>query len=98
VHTGPYAEAFAFCGGDMRRSQLVDALGLVADAGQQIAGLGMRFNAGHALNYHNVHPIAALAGIEELHIGHAIVSRAIYTGLRNAVQEMKTIMVDSARR
>ena len=52
----------------------------------------MRFNAGHALNYHNVGPIAALPGIEELHIGHAIVSRAVYMGMREAVFEMKRLM------
>jgi pyridoxine 5-phosphate synthase len=47
--------------------------------------LGMRFNAGHALNYFNVQPVAQLAGIRELHIGHAIISRAIFVGLREAV-------------
>jgi pyridoxine 5-phosphate synthase len=52
----------------------------------------MRFNAGHALNYHNVEPIAALPGLEELHIGHAIVSRAVYVGLRRAVAEMKALI------
>ena len=56
----------------------------------------MRFNAGHALNYHNVQPIAALEGIAELHIGHAIVSRAIFDGLREAVAEMKRLMVEAA--
>ncbi|MBL4591149.1 MAG: pyridoxine 5'-phosphate synthase [Phycisphaerales bacterium] len=95
VHTGPYAEAFARCGGDMRRDELANALGNVASAGKQIRDSGMRFNAGHALNYHNVHPIAALVGIEELHIGHAIVSRAIYTGLRSAVADMKSILCSS---
>jgi pyridoxine 5-phosphate synthase len=52
----------------------------------------MRFNAGHALNYYNVQPVAKLAGIRELHIGHAIVSRAIFVGLREAVREMKALM------
>jgi pyridoxine 5-phosphate synthase len=53
----------------------------------------MRFNAGHALNYANVEPIAALAGVRELHIGHAIVSRAVFVGMREAVREMKELMV-----
>lgn len=97
VHTGPYAEVFRDCGGDMRRDELRGALADVASAGERIRALGMRFNAGHALNYHNVHPIAGLEGIEELHIGHAIVSRAVYTGLRGAVHEMKSIMIDSSR-
>jgi pyridoxine 5-phosphate synthase len=52
----------------------------------------MRFNAGHALNYFNVQPVAALPGIRELHIGHAIVSRAIFVGMRDAVAEMKRLM------
>lgn len=96
IHTGPYAELFAQCGGDLRRSELKGALAQVADAGRQIQSLGMRFNAGHALNYHNVGPIAGLHGIEELHIGHAIVSRSVYVGVRAAVAEMKRLMVEHA--
>jgi len=97
VHTGPYAHAWANCGGDFRRAELAQALKAVAESGVEIASRGMRFNAGHALNYHNVGPIAALPGVEELHIGHAIVSRSIYTGFREAVAEMKRLMVQSAR-
>ena len=51
----------------------------------------MRFNAGHALNYFNVLPVAALPGVRELHIGHAIVSRALFIGMREAVREMKAL-------
>jgi pyridoxine 5-phosphate synthase len=58
----------------------------------------MRFNAGHALNYVNVEPVAQLSGIRELHIGHAIVSRAVFVGIRNAVREMKTLIVGAATR
>lgn len=97
VHTGPYAQAWMSCGGDFRRTELTEALEDVAKAGREITSRGMRFNAGHALNYHNVGPIAALPGVEELHIGHAIVSRSIYTGFREAVAEMKRLMVQSAR-
>ena len=96
VHTGPYAAVFAATGGDRRRAELVRAIGEVEEAGRLIRGAGMRFNAGHALNYHNVGPIAGLAGIEELHIGHAIVSRGVYVGLRAAVSEMKRLMQASA--
>ncbi|MEO1008770.1 MAG: pyridoxine 5'-phosphate synthase [Planctomycetota bacterium] len=96
VHTGPYAHAFADCGGDFRRRELRDALDAIAAAGDAIRQRGMRFNAGHALNYHNVAPVAALPGIEELHIGHAIVSRAIYVGLRAAVADMKRLMTEAA--
>ena len=92
VHTGPFADAFSAAGGDERRPALRRAVGAVADAGSRIVSAGMRFNAGHALNYHNVGPIAALPDVSELHIGHAIVSRAIYVGLRRAVAEMKGVM------
>ncbi|MCL4741247.1 MAG: pyridoxine 5'-phosphate synthase [Phycisphaerales bacterium] len=98
VHTGPYAHAFADAGGDFRRSALRAELERVAHAGARIRHAGMRFNAGHALNYVNVGPIAALPGVEELHIGHAIVSRAIFVGLRNAVREMKALMTLHAAR
>jgi pyridoxine 5-phosphate synthase len=64
----------------------------IRKAGQAIRHLGMRFNAGHALNYYNIQPVAKLAGIRELHIGHAIVSRAVFVGLREAVREMKALM------
>ncbi|MEM8758121.1 MAG: pyridoxine 5'-phosphate synthase [Planctomycetota bacterium] len=96
VHTGPYAHAWSAEGGDFRRAALAAALGRVRTAGEQIRAAGMRFNAGHALNYHNVEPVAALEGIEELHIGHSIVSRAVYAGLREAVREMKAVMRSAA--
>jgi pyridoxine 5-phosphate synthase len=97
VHTGPYAHVFAACGGDFRRPELQRELQKVAASGAQIRAGGMRFNAGHALNYHNVQPVAALEQVEELHIGHAVVSRAIYIGLRQAVRQMKDLMLDAAR-
>ena len=56
----------------------------------------MRFNAGHALNYFNVQPVAALPGVRELHIGHAIVSRSVFVGLREAVRQMKALMREAA--
>ena len=68
----------------------------IRSAGAAIINNGMRFNAGHALNYFNVQPVAALPGIRELHIGHAIVSRAVFVGLREAVGEMKRLMRESA--
>lgn len=87
IHTGPYAHAFHVEGVLGRRTQV--ELAKVADAGAQVRAAGMLFNAGHALHYENVAPIAALAGVHELHIGHAIVSRSIFVGLRTAVAEMK---------
>lgn len=92
VHTGPYAHAFAEAGGDFRRGDLMEQWRSVAERGRMIRELGMRFNAGHALNYMNVGPIAGLEGVGELHIGHAIVSRAVFVGLREAVSTMKQAM------
>ncbi|MBY0261731.1 MAG: pyridoxine 5'-phosphate synthase, partial [Phycisphaerales bacterium] len=98
VHTGPYASAFAAAGGDFRRKALAAELDKVRAAGEHIRAAGLRFNAGHALNYHNVAPVAALMGVSELHIGHSIVSRAVFTGLREAVREMKHLMIAACRR
>ena len=92
IHTGPYAHAFYAKGRDAESPAVVAEVEKVRVAGNAIRSLGMRFNAGHALNYFNVQPIARLAGIRELHIGHAIVSRAVFIGLREAVAEMKRLM------
>ncbi|THF67570.1 pyridoxine 5'-phosphate synthase [Pseudothauera nasutitermitis] len=98
VHTGPYAHAFHAAGRDVDAPAVVAELRRVAVAGEAIRALGMRFNAGHALNYYNVQPIARLAGVRELHIGHSIVSRAVFVGLRAAVAEMKRLMREAAGR
>ncbi len=66
-----------------------------AGASISAATLGLKVNAGHGLHYTNVQPIAALEGIVELNIGHAIVAHAIFAGWDNAVREMKAIMVAS---
>ena len=92
VHTGPYAAVFHTQGRDAQAPAVVKEIEKIAKAGDRIRGLGMRFNAGHALNYFNVQPIAALDGVRELHIGHAIVSRAVLIGMREAVREMKQLM------
>ncbi|MBK9217960.1 MAG: pyridoxine 5'-phosphate synthase [Uliginosibacterium sp.] len=100
IHTGPYAEAFHTKGRDVRSPAVMAETDKIRSAGQAIVDLGMRFNAGHALNYFNVQPVAALPGVRELHIGHAIVSRAVFVGLREAVAEMKRLMreADAQRR
>jgi pyridoxine 5-phosphate synthase len=98
VHTGPYAHAFFNHGRDVQSPPVAAELNKVADAGRRIIAAGMRFNAGHALNYVNVAPIAALPGVRELHIGHAIISRAVFVGLRTAVAEMKDIMLRAANK
>lgn len=96
IHTGPYAEAFHEHGRDAESPVIAREIARVAAAGQLIRQAGMRFNAGHGLNYFNVQPIAALPGIRELHIGHAIVSRAIFVGMREAVATMKKLIRESA--
>jgi pyridoxine 5-phosphate synthase len=97
VHTGPYAHAFHSKGRDAESPAVVSELQKISTAGEQIRALGMRFNAGHALNYFNVEPVARLPGVRELHIGHAIVARAVFVGMREAVREMKTLMLQAAR-
>ena len=92
IHTGPYAHAFFNQGRDNESPAVLTELEKIRRAGAAIRAAGMRFNAGHALNYFNVQPVAALPGIRELHIGHAIVSRAIFVGMREAVAEMKRLM------
>lgn len=85
LHTGTYAEHK----GDAQARELTR----IADAAQYAASRGLVVNAGHGLHYHNVQPIAAIAEIVELNIGHAIVARAVFNGFANAVREMKRLML-----
>ena len=96
VHTGHYAHAFHSKGRDEESPAVVTELERIHAAGEAIRALGMRFNAGHALNYFNVQPVARLPGLRELHIGHAIVSRALFVGMREAVREMKRLITQAA--
>ena len=84
IHTGHYADAT----GDVQQQEYHRILQAVA-AGE---ACGLQVNAGHGLHYHNVAPIARIAPIRELNIGHAIVARAVFTGLQEAVREMKRLM------
>ena len=97
IHTGPYAHAFHSKGRDEESPAVVSELRKIQAAGELIRSHGMRFNAGHALNYFNVEPVARLPGVRELHIGHAIVSRAVFVGMRDAVREMKQLMLQATR-
>jgi pyridoxine 5-phosphate synthase len=97
VHTGPYAHAFHARGRDPESAAVRTELAKIRAAGDAIRQAGMRFNAGHALNYFNVQPVAALPGVRELHIGHAIVSRAVFVGMREAVRQMKALIREAAR-
>jgi pyridoxine 5-phosphate synthase len=96
IHTGPYAHAFHARGRDPESPAVVAELEKIRRAGEAIRAVGMRFNAGHALNYFNVQAVASLPGVRELHIGHAIVSRSVFVGLREAVREMKRLMREAA--
>ena len=98
VHTGPYAHAFHSRGRDAESAPVLEQLDILRRAGAAIRGHGMRFNAGHALNYFNVEPVASLPGVRELHIGHSIVSRAVFIGMREAVREMKALISHAALR
>jgi len=91
LHTGRYADA-------PTPGERGTELGRIELAVQQGLGLGLQVNAGHGLNYHNVQAIAAIPGIADLNIGHAIVARAVFTGLREAVQEMKRLMREAVAR
>ena len=92
IHTGPYAHAFHAKGRDPEGAAVVAELAKIRVAGDAVRAHGMRFNAGHALNYFNVQPVVALPGVRELHIGHAIVSRSVFVGLREAVRQMKALL------
>ena len=85
LHTGAYAGATT----DAGRDRELHALRAAAD---RVRAAGLRLNAGHGLNYHNVRPVAALPGVRELHIGHGIVSRAVLVGFERAVRQMKTLV------
>jgi pyridoxine 5-phosphate synthase len=85
LHTGAYADA----GGAAQARELER----LRRAAQLAARLGLEVHAGHGLNYQNVAPVAAIAEIVELNIGHAIVARALFDGLVAAVREMKALML-----
>ena len=97
IHTGPYAHSFHARGRDAQSAPVIAELAKIRDAGGRVRELGMRFNAGHALNYFNVQPVAALPGVRELHIGHALVSRSVFVGLREAVRQMKALIREASR-
>ncbi|MDP8235352.1 MAG: pyridoxine 5'-phosphate synthase [Candidatus Erginobacter occultus] len=85
LHTGAYANA----SGEAAVERELEQLYAAAERGGE---LGLRINAGHGLNYLNAKRVLALFGLEELHIGHSIISRAVFTGLDSAVREMLAII------
>ena len=90
IHTGAYADA------NMDESRSVE-FKRIRKAVAYGRSIGLTVNAGHGLTYHNVQPIAALPGIHELNIGHAIVAQALFVGWKDAVSEMKRLMQEAAR-
>ncbi|TAM52901.1 MAG: pyridoxine 5'-phosphate synthase [Paraburkholderia sp.] len=86
LHTGRYADAHDEAEQQREYERVVRGV-------QLGVSLGLKVNAGHGLHYTNVQQIAAIEGIVELNIGHAIVAQAIFAGWENAVREMKAIMV-----
>jgi pyridoxine 5-phosphate synthase len=96
LHTGAYAHCWA----DRRQAggadRLSDEVGRIRRAAAQARALGLDVHAGHGLTYENVAHIAAIPGIEELNIGHSIVSRAMLVGMERAVREMRTIVTNAA--
>ena len=90
LHTGAYAEAEdpEVVQSELKRIQQATEFGL---------SQGLVINAGHGLHYHNVQPIAAIPGMNELNIGHAIIARAVFSGLAEAVREMKRLIREAAQ-
>ena len=84
LHTGEYANAVGTRKGD--------ELGRLANAAREGREMGLSVHAGHGLTYENVMPVAAIPEIEELNIGHSIVSRAVFVGLERAVREMLDLL------
>ncbi len=89
IHTGAYADV-------TNEAARIVEFERIRKAVAYGRSLGLTVNAGHGLTYHNVQPIAALPGIHELNIGHAIVAQALFVGWNAAVSEMKRLMVEAA--
>jgi pyridoxine 5-phosphate synthase len=85
-HTGTYADA--------KGKHQADELAKLRAAAHHAFGLGLHVHMGHGLNYHNVGPVVRIPGVEELNIGHSIISRAVLVGLERAVKDMKQAMAE----
>ena len=91
LHTGRYADAHT-------QEEAARELARIRDGVACGLGHGLIVNAGHGLHYHNVEPVAAIPGVHELNIGHAIVAHALFVGFKGAVAEMKQLIVAAAGR
>lgn len=90
LHTGRYADAET-------PAQVAEELARIREGVAYGQSLGLIVNAGHGLHYHNTQAIAAIPGIYELNIGHAIVAHAIFVGFKQAVKEMKALIIQAQR-
>lgn len=84
LHTGTYADAFG--------AKSEEALSLLIKGGAIAHELGLKVTAGHGLDYHNITPIKSIPGLVEVSIGHALISKAIFVGIPQAVKEMKLLL------
>jgi len=91
LHTGRYADA-------QTPAETARELARIRDGVACGLAHGLIVNAGHGLHYHNVEPVAAIAGVHELNIGHAIVAHALFVGFKAAVAEMKQLILGAAAR
>ena len=91
LHTGRYADAHT-------PEEAARELARIRDGVACGLAHGLIVNAGHGLHYHNVEPVAAIAGVHELNIGHAVVAHALFVGFKGAVAEMKQLIVAAAAR
>jgi pyridoxine 5-phosphate synthase len=89
IHTGPYAQAYIHNESSLRHPMVLAERTKVQNAVSKVIEMDMQCNAGHGLTHGNVSGIASIPHISELHIGHSIVSRSIFTGMRESVSEMK---------
>ena len=95
IHTGAFANAWLVENSHERHNQVAVQLDAIRDGVKLGRKAGLTVHGGHGLTYDNIHPVAAIPGFTEFNIGHSIISRAIFTGLRDAVAKMKHL-VDSA--
>jgi len=85
LHTGTYANA-------KNEEEHTRELEVLTQGGELAISLGLRLNSGHGLTYWNTRPVAQIKGMEELNIGHSIISRAVLVGLDKAIREMKELI------